>query len=399
MPIYQIVTMKHAIKPVARNRRVVQQRGVTLIEVMVGLAVGLLATLVIAQSLSVAEGLKRTTTAGSDAQVNGAIALYTIQRDVQMAGYGLSTSAGGLGCPIRAHHATDPAYDPNDPSTYRVFSMVPVQITDGASNGPDTINFMVSTKPYAVPVKVTVDHPRTAANFFIQSTLGFADNDLVIAVPKTIDANNWCSLFNVTGVGGGNGNGNGNGQGQNQVIHDPGSNGPWNQPGGQTIFPTAGYPADSYLINVGQFVNKTYSISAGQSLHLQTFTTFSVGTTEEDLYPHVVNLQAMYGKDTDGDGVVDTYDNTTPTDSTGWSRVLAVRVAVIARSANYEKDAVTFSEPLWDVGNAGTVSGSATCGSSRCLTLKVNGLVTDWDHYRYKVYDTVVPLRNVIWTS
>jgi len=43
------------------------------------------------------------------------------------------------------------------------------------------------------------------------------------------------------------------------------------------------------------------------------------------------------------------------------------------------------------------VEGALTCGPSRCITLVVNNL-PDWDHYRYKVYETVVPLRNVLWS-
>ena len=107
----------------------------------------------------------------------------------------------------------------------------------------------------------------------------------------------------------------------------------------------------------------------------------------------------MYGKDTTGDGVVDAYDNTTPTTNAGWQQVRAVRIAMVARSATYEKEEVTANEPLWDVGNAITISGTSTCGSSKCLTLKVDSVGTDWKHYRYKVFDTVVPLRNIIWKS
>jgi len=81
--------------------------------------------------------------------------------------------------------------------------------------------------------------------------------------------------------------------------------------------------------------------------------------------------------------------------------VLAVRVALVARSSQYEKSEVTASEPEWNLGSAATVTGSANCTSvsgSKCLTLKISNLV-DWKHYRYKVYDTVIPLRNVLWNS
>ena len=77
-------------------------RGVSLIELMVGLLIGLLAVLVISQVLFAVEGQKRTTTSGADAQLTGTLALYTLQRELEMAGYGLTTSQLGLGCTIRS---------------------------------------------------------------------------------------------------------------------------------------------------------------------------------------------------------------------------------------------------------------------------------------------------------
>ena len=61
------------------------QTGFTLVELMVGLALALITTVIVAQVMWAAEGNRRTTTQGSDAQVNGALALYTLQRDLQMA--------------------------------------------------------------------------------------------------------------------------------------------------------------------------------------------------------------------------------------------------------------------------------------------------------------------------
>ena len=46
------------------------------------------------------------------------------------------------------------------------------------------------------------------------------------------------------------------------------------------------------------------------------------------------------------------------------------------------------------------IAGTSTCGiRASASTLKVDSVGTDWKHYRYKVFDTVVPLRNMIWKS
>ena len=58
---------------------------------------------------------------------------------------------------------------------------------------------------------------------------------------------------------------------------------------------------------------------------------------------------------------------------------------------------MTSSAPLWDLGSGIAVAGTVACnGGSQCLQLDVSTL-PDWQHYRYKVYDTIVPLRNVLW--
>ena len=107
----------------------------------------------------------------------------------------------------------------------------------------------------------------------------------------------------------------------------------------------------------------------------------------------------MYGKDTDSNGVVDTFDTITPTTAAGWEQVLAIRVAVVARSAQFEREVVTSSAPLWNVGTGHTIAGTSDCYvDSKCLSLGLSH-ITDWEHYRYKVYDTVIPLRNVLWNS
>ncbi len=363
-----------------------RQRGFTLIELMVGVLIALVATLVIAQTLVFAEAQKRTTTSGADAQLNGALALYTLQRDLQSAGYGLSNMAQTLGCEIRASRN----------GVAFTWSLVPLLITAGANGAPDRVEVMGSDKlNYSVPVLIIQDHPQQAANFFVNSALGIVDGDMMLAVPETWDATHWCSVFRVTNLNAGAGAGLGN----NQVLHNSGNadNG-WNQPGGQTIFPADGYPSGSLLVNLGRFVDRIYSVSAVQALQLRTFNTADGTSTTQELFPHIVQLQAFYGKDTNADGVVDTYDKITPATQAAWAQVLTVRIAVVARSTQFERENVTAANPLWDVGTATAVAGSAACGASQCVTIDVDDLA-DWQRYRYKVFETTVPLRNMLWHS
>lgn len=364
--------------PVIRNLQRARCRGVTLVELMVALVLGLVVTLVVAQVMSFAERQKRVTTGGSDATVNGALALYTLQREIQMSGYGLTTDQAALGCPIKAKLGSAGAAF--------TWTLAPVTITDGAAGAPDQISVLSASRSFSVPLHVTVDHSKISDRFVVRSAIGTSVGDMVVAVPEAYDAaTNWCTAFSVSSIAG-----------SNQLLHAVGAASPWNQDAASAILPDAGYLAGTVLLNAGQLINRSFEITATQSLRQRSLNTSTAATEDRELFSQIVNLQALYGKDTDGDGIVDRYDNVTPATNAAWRQVLSVRLAVVARSANYDKDEVTQAEPLWDVGTAVTVAGSADCGASKCLTLKVDHLA-DWKHYRYSTFDVVAPLRNILW--
>jgi type IV pilus assembly protein PilW len=384
-----------ALRPPTRGPG--SSRGFTLVELMVGIFIGLLASLAVTQVMVVSEGQKRSTTSGSDAQVNGALAINTLQRAIQPAGYGFAALPASLGCTVTAVFGGNPIAGllPNFPAT-----LAPVVITQGASNGPDTIRVVASGKSsYSIPLRILAPgyNPANSATkdtFPVATVRGVAGpsasggtvtapGDLMLAV---VDSSTPCEIFQVT---------------QNPLSNsavdradDPAK---WNGAG----FPAGTYSDGNFLINMGTFVDNSYSVGTDSlrvtSLKIAPDSTPSYeGPTE--LLANIVNLKAMYGKDTNGDGVVDTWDNVTPAGNAGWLQVLAVRLAVVARSAQYEKEEVTAANPVWDVGNAVAVAGTVACGSSKCLSLHVDTL-PDWKHYRYKVFNTVVPLRNMLWNS
>lgn len=366
-------------------------RGFTLVELMVAAVIGLLTALVIAQVLFFSEGQKRTTTAGSDAQVNGALALYALQRDIQGAGYGFASSPELIGCPIAAKYAgADVATGAATP----VFptNLVPIVI-DATDPLRNTIRVISSAKnTYSVPTRIIPPSydPATPAKeliFPVSSELGVEAGDLMLAAKDAVTA---CEVFRVSST-----------PAIAQQIDRKDDAAGWNPDG----FPAATYNNGDTLVNLGTLTDHTYSVSAGNTLQQTRFVLSTDGkatpgyTAATDLFPNIVGLQAMYGKDTDADGVIDLYDQVTPTTNATWLQVLAVRIALVARSGQYEKDEVTTANPLWVVGDSPPVTPTpADCGTTKCLTLKVDGLA-DWKHYRYKVFDTVIPLRNMVWRS
>ena len=100
--------------------------GVSLVELMIGMLIGMIAVVVMMQVFSVSEGFKRTTTGGDDAQNTGAIGLYGLRRDMQHSGH-VAGAFPVIGCniqlragvtlnawaPVTINHAGIPAGDAN----------------------------------------------------------------------------------------------------------------------------------------------------------------------------------------------------------------------------------------------------------------------------------------------
>lgn len=366
-----------------------RQRGFTLVELMVAVVIGLLTTLVIAQVLLYSEGHRRTTTAGSDAQVNGALAMYALQRDIQMAGYGFASSPELIGCPIQArYNGADIATGSATPAFPTALVPVVIDATDPLHNAVLVLSSSKDT--YAVPTRVIAPSYDPAMltkkyAFPVTSELGVDAGDLMLAAK---DGATKCEVFRVSTT-----------PATPQQIDRKDDEAGWNPIG----FPSAVYADGDALVNLGTLVHNAYTIGAGNALQQTRFVLSAGGapgyTAPTDLFPNIVNLQAFYGKDTDGDGTIDLYDQVTPATTAAWQQVLAVRIALVARSAQYEKEEVTTSNPLWTVADSPAMDPApADCAGGKCLTLKVDALA-DWRHYRYKVFDTVIPLRNMVWRS
>src|SRR5262245_49435240 len=166
-----------------RRARLSAQRGMTLVELMVALLLGLITTYFISQVFAVAEGQKRTATFGSDAQINGSVALHTLRRHVMSAGYGVVSAPSVLGCPIGGRYGTSG-------STVAAPAMVlaPVIITPGtsASAPSDSVRVLTSTKAtFAAPVKVDATHLESHPSFVVGAgtSHGVKEGDTILAVP------------------------------------------------------------------------------------------------------------------------------------------------------------------------------------------------------------------------
>jgi type IV pilus assembly protein PilW len=374
--------------PQIRAAAMRRMAGMSLMEILVAMAIGLIGIAVITQTYLVNENYKRSTTAAGGAQTNGALALFSIERDARMAGWGIAWSTvlgcGGLQWYYNGVYSTPLG------GTLPALVAAPVVITDGGA-GPDTITIFSGTDTERV-IPATVGKTMAAAGDAIEidNPQGFSNNpgDIVLVAQGAT-----CALMQVTSVAGG------------QLTHASGVNALYNPPGGG-LLPI--FSAGAQIFNLGRPKLNVYSIDTAASkyvlqladLYSSTSTTVVPGYTPNSfpIVDNIVDLQAEYGKDngvnngtvvnatyTANDNIVDSYDNVTPTTAAGWQQVLSVRIGILARSENYVKPSVsggpcaaTTAAPTWS-GGAFTVPG----GIPSC--------------YGYRVFETVVPLRNMIW--
>ena len=170
-----------------------RQRGMTLVEVMVGVAIGLIAMIVMFQTLTVWDQRTRASSSGSDAQVTGTIAMYNLERDLRLAGMGFG-EAGLSGLGGSSMGCTVTGFD-GSASAVVGFPLRGVSIVDGtATNTPDQISTLYGNSPYfnsGATVTSTSAHSLTVK----AGRVGFKAGDLAV-VTGPLPAN--CTLVEVT---------------------------------------------------------------------------------------------------------------------------------------------------------------------------------------------------------
>lgn len=366
--------------------------GMSLVEIMVATAVGLIGVTMIMQVYAVAEAQKRTTSGASDAQIAGNIALFSVERDLRYAGFSMVTNAGNmLGCTTHAYDSLRPANQDFS------FEMAPVIITVGAGGGSDTIK-VVYGNTFSVIEGALFSAGATAdADYPLKNAAGFRTGGLVVP----FEAGKDCVVAEITGFVAAS---------VNTVQHAPGAAYTYTDNNGNVVNGTAhmnkagglGSPVPSYttaakLYAIGRApVVKTFLVSNDKLVsdaempYVAAQDPDGDGISRAELGSGIVQIKAMYGKDTNGDRVVDTWDTVKPTSATLWMQVRAVKIAVLARSGLYEKTAVTGVAPTWK---------NPADGSPINFVMSDLADGTSWQNYRYRVYETTVPLRNLIWSN
>lgn len=330
------------------------QHGFSLVEMMVGIVIGLLGMLVIGQVLSISQDSNRTTAAGSDSQQNGALALLAIERDIRQSGYGMNVSQV-LGCPVSGTDTTN--------GRNVSFLFVPSRIIQGLDTAPDVIHLtysnanMVTSPSALLQTMASVDSEYVVSNRF-----GYSVGDVLVTAAPGMN----CDLTQITSTPGA--------PYQNNIGHASTA-----RYQGSLI-----YSSGAQVFNMGRNpVSNRYSIVDGGLQVVSELTGEAMLISDG-----VVDLQADYGINSDGDvdNIIDVYRTSPDLDGDGfiswdeWDKVMAVRVGLVSRSGKREGAIVTSNLPTWTGGTFSNV-----------------GNLSDWQHYRYQVFETTVVLRNMLW--
>ena len=395
-----------------RGRR--SQNGAGIVETMIGILIGMIVILVVYNVFAVSESYKRAAVGASDAQTTGLYAQFVLAREITNAGNGLLDSGFASAVADLSQCAN------NQPSWSNPFLAgpapirpTPVLINDGGgANAPDSLIVAYSLSPHVVSPVQFVDPAATgAAPFYVQSPNGFRANDRVIAINP---ATNTCELTLVTAVALGDSKGDPT-TGIVQLTHP-------NVAGNYT----AGAPPDgSKLLNLGQQSNVARTLYDLRNEQLRSTDLLTAGATTNPISQNVVLLKAQYGIDCNSNGVISWTSATasnicadgvsyTPAAMQAWNgatlaRLRAVRIGIVVRSDEPDLK----PDPSLDFKTRAAVvlfncsTNNAACqgrlvlpagpvaavGSSNCAPAII------CDTWRYRTYETIVPMRNAIWNT
>jgi type IV pilus assembly protein PilW len=379
--------------------------GFSLVEIMVALVIGMLATIVVLQLFSASEARNRTASGSADAQSNGVITFYQLESNIERAGFGMN-AIGLFGCPTTWEVTTG--------TISKSVVLAPAAINPKAIDGTlllpagdantDTLLVMFGNGN-GEPSGNTVNRA-TGSTYYVQMPSFFSVGDRVIAVQGT-DPTYVCGTTKIDRITAVNPDpatatvtvansisaGVINATSASLLNLGPGPNGISAVP--TTAIPNNGPTILAYAIRKGNLTVCDFSTYDCSDNAKSTSLVYWVPIAN-----NIVSMRAVYWKDTsaawDGSGNP-SHDQTQPADACGWAKIKGISLVLVARSDERDKDVVTTTAkngaianaPSWSqVGVAPLVATSGSLGPDAVAD-------EDWKHYRYKTLQSDIPIRNV----
>lgn len=378
-----------------------KQRGFTLVELLVAVLVGMLALVFATRLVANAESTKQSSLGGSDAMQNGMLAMFSISADAAQAGWGMN-DAMMAGCNTRFQDSDGYAMPQLKVNGSLVTPLAPALIVAGGSK-PDLISLNAGSSVSGTGSLRVVDDTSGPTIAIDRIPYGFALGDAILVAPEESGSAR-CALAMITS--------DPNAAGAGLFLQAAGG-GRYNG----SDFGASYKASQARVFNLGQaskLAFHTWSVDKG-FLRLRASNLAGAQKEGSTVADNVVSIKAQYGLDmrdaaaflpnsglmvsqwsatmvdADGDGIAG--------DPGDFQRIAALRLAVVARSRAPErakpgKDCdATADKPTVFASEAP----SGIAGVPITVDVAVASDPVDWHCYRYRVFETIVPLRNSGW--
>ena len=398
--------------------------GFTLIEVLIAMVIGIIGIVVMMQTFAVSEGFKRTATSGTDAQVNGAVAMYMLEREIRVAGYGMNGYLPAIGAAPNNTYCSSIRVWNSATGTGKDMRILPFEINPAGipAGDPSTDVIVIGFgNSDSVVAGVQADQAATTLDDFVINSGrdGFRQGDLVVGVqpgtlatdPASCVLHEMTTASNVAGTCGQTASTNfkhGTTSYKNAYqlcnLVTPRFNASAGiKDSGGALVPPIKLASGGQLFNLGNPSLKAYAIRGGNLTWCDLLTSDCANVANYIVAVNdIVSLRAVYGRDTTAvqDFQVDVWDRTAIPTLADSARVMAVMLEIVARSGLKEKpttgavcDALTDSTRPDKVQDwiGGSIAGAGIDVNPSNLP------ANDWRCYRYKLYQTRVPIRNMSW--
>lgn len=339
-------------------------RGFSIVEMLVAVVIGMVVAMAAFGVLSNSEGRKRTAIGVNDANQSGAYAVYALDRVLRSAGTGFSQGWAKVGgCRLNAampapasetwpRAAALPAPFAGIPQTLRLAPVVIFQ--DASAAGSDVLMVMSGAAGFGEAPAAVQPLSITATQVLLANTIGFRANDLVM-----LSGGGECLMTQVAAT-------------KPACAGDPAASPPTSTCGQQLPLGGSYYTptgAGTSLATLAGLSEVNAFVIGNSDDNRPQFQLFGVGA-DNTLFSHdmlllngsntalpvaegVVELRAVYGIDSNADGILDSWAdpgtapwtaatlmNGSSASNTNLRNIVAVRVGLVMRSSLIERDNV-----------------------------------------------------------
>lgn len=376
--------------------------GFSIIELMVSVVIGLLALMFATRLITGGEQNKQAALGGSDAMQNGMMAMFSISSDIKQAGFGLNDPIIS-GCDTLMLDNGGAGFQ-MAPATRGTAAITPLSAAVIESNGlnPDRITFYTGGNPSGTPsVRLIQAYDGGSTLAVDRNPFGFVANDVIVVAPEASGAR--CSLVQLSET-----------PTATTLRFAAGSGRRYNN---GTL--GVAFTAKSRVFDLGPAKTLSFHSWSVADGFLQLSATDIAGSEVKPatVADNIVSIKAQYGFDTrsgalfqpetsmqikqwsgtmidaDGDGSAGSVGD--------YQRIAAIRLAVVARSKAPERAKPGQACAATPDANAPAVFKTSQPNTVAPAPIKptvaVAGDPVEWHCYRYRVFETIVPIRNNAW--